>query len=74
MDKSYGVKKPPAVFLQFQDQQLHEGQLVGRMLLLLVTSEIQARVYSGRARHTYTHAQLSTIMCMCVAIEGLCSM
>ena len=76
--KSYAVKKPKCkldsayrkpfsrTFRTNETQQLREGQLVGRMLLQRlatgVTSEMQARAYSGqrvtrtRMRSKYIHS------------------
>ena len=74
--KSYGVKKPickcvrarrepfSRTFGTSETQQLHEGQLVGRMLLQRLatgaTGMKQARYRLGptrAARHSYAHAQ-----------------
>ena len=70
-------RAPPAVFAQFRDkrtQQLHEGQLVGRMLLQRLatgaTGMKQARYRRGPTRaawHSYAHVRHIHSR---VAIEG----
>ena len=64
---------PSASFGTNETQQLREGQLVGRMMLHRLatgaTGVKQARYLLGAARHSHAHAQYTTLVCACVAVE-----